>query len=197
MFKTGPKEEPTVTTYAHLFDSCNQDWFVVASILENVLQLLKKERPSIAKAYLRSKEAGCYHNNFLICSIRQISHRTGISIEQYDFSEPQHGKDICDRIICPMKLAVRRFCDEGHDTQAARDMREALLERPVKVVTAAVCEVNDKQRTIDVFKITHFSATITLSLDREKFALGKQTLWEKARVSTTATFCVALRALPP
>ena len=73
-FKTGPKEEPTVTTYAHLFDSSNQDWFAVASILENVLQLLKKEYPSITKAYLRSDEAGCYHNNFLICSIRQISH---------------------------------------------------------------------------------------------------------------------------
>ena len=57
-----------------------------------------------------------------------------------------------------MKLAVRRFCDEGHDIQAARDMRDALLERPVKGVTAAVCEVNEKQRTIDVFKITYFSA---------------------------------------
>ena len=113
VFKTGSKEEPTVTTYAHLFDSCNQDWFAVASILENVFQLLKKEHPSITKAYLRSDEAGCYHNNFLICSIREISHRTGISIEQYEFSEPQHGKDICDRNICPMKLAVRGFCDEG------------------------------------------------------------------------------------
>ena len=158
VFKTGPIEEPTVTTYVHLFDSCNQDWFAVASILENVLQLLKKEHPSIEKAYQRSDQAGCYHNNFLICSMREISHRTGISIEQYDFSEPQHGKDICDRIICPMKLAVRRYCDEGHDIQVARDMREALLERPVKGVTAAVCEVNDEQRTIDVFKITHFSA---------------------------------------
>ena len=58
-----------------------------------------------------------------------------------------------------MKLAVRRFCDEGHDgIQAARDIREALLQRPVKGVTAAVCEVNEKQRTIDVVKITHFSA---------------------------------------
>ena len=28
----------------------------------------------------------------------------------------------------------------------------------VKGVAAAVCEVNEKQRTIDVFKITHFSA---------------------------------------
>ena len=95
-----------------------------------------------------------------------------------------------------MKLAVRRFCDEGHDgIQAARDIREALLQRAVKGVTAAVCEVNEKQRTIDVVKIT--AHTITLSLDREEFALGKHTLWEKARVSTTATFCVALRALPP
>ena len=56
-----------------------------------------------------------------------------------------------------MKLAVRCFCDEGHDIEAARDIREALLERPVKGVTAAVCEVNEKQRTIDVFKITHVS----------------------------------------
>lgn len=78
--------------YSHLFDFCNQDWFAVASILENVLQLLKKEHPSITKAYLRSDEAGCYHNNFLICSIRETSHRTGISIEQYDFSEPQYDK---------------------------------------------------------------------------------------------------------
>ena len=93
-------------------------------------------------------------------SIKKSSHKTGISIEQYDFSEPQHGKDVlcCDRIMCPMKLAVRCFCDEGYDIQAARDMREALLERPVKVVTATVCEVNEKQRTIDVFKIIHFSA---------------------------------------
>ena len=57
-----------------------------------------------------------------------------------------------------MKLAVRCFCDEGHGIQAARNTREALLERPVKGVAAAVCEVNEKQRTIDVFKITHFSA---------------------------------------
>ena len=50
------------------------------------------------------------------------------------------------------------FVTRGHDIQAARDMRDALLERPVKGVTAAVCEVNEKQRTIDVFKITQFSA---------------------------------------
>ena len=95
-----------------------------------------------------------------------------------------------------MKLAVRRFCDEVHDIQAAWDMREALLQRPVKGVAAAVCEVNEKQRTIDVFKITHFSACHNFEFGSGG-KLGKHTLWEKARVSPTATFCVALRALPP
>ena len=37
-------------------------------------------------------------------------------------------------------------------------MREALLKRPVQSVTASVCEVNDKQKTIDVTKIPNFSA---------------------------------------
>ena len=124
-------EEPMVVTYTHIFDTCTQDWFAVASILENLLLTLKMQNPSLSKAFIRSDEAGCYHNNLLIASIHGISQRTGVVIERYDFSEPQHGKDICDRIICPMKQAVRRYCDEGHDIQSAADMREALLERPV------------------------------------------------------------------
>ena len=157
VFKTR-EEEPVVVTYAHLFDSCIQDWFAVGSILENLLLTLKTENPSLSKAYIRSDEAGCYHNNALMASINEISQRTGVVLERYDFSEPQHGKDICDRIICPMKQAVRRYCDEGNDIQSAHDMREALRKRPVQSVTASVCEVNDKQKTIDVTKIPNFSA---------------------------------------
>ena len=77
-----------------MFDTCTQDWFAVASILENLLLTLKVENPSLSKAFIRSDEAGCYHNNLLIASIHGISQRTGVVIERYDFSEPQHGKDI-------------------------------------------------------------------------------------------------------
>ena len=59
-----------------------------------------------------------------MASINDINQRTGVIVERYDFSEPQHGKDmiiICDRIICPMKQAVRRYCDEGNDIQSARE----------------------------------------------------------------------------
>ena len=150
-------EEPMVVTYTHMFDTCTQDWFAVASILENLLLTLKMENPSLSNAFIRSDEAGCYHNNLLIASIHGISIRTGAVIEKYGFSEPQHGKDICDRIICLMKQAVQRYCDEGHDIQSAADMREALLERTVQGVTASVCEVNGKQKSIDVTKIPNFS----------------------------------------
>ena len=57
-----------------------------------------------------------------------------------------------------MKQAVRRYCDEGHDIQSAADMRGALLERTVQGVPASVCEVNGKQKSIDVTKSPNFSA---------------------------------------
>ena len=63
-------EKFDVASYAHLFDSCAQDWYAVVSILENLLNEIKRENPQITKAYLRSDEAGCYHNNFLVPAIR-------------------------------------------------------------------------------------------------------------------------------
>ena len=64
-----------------------------------------------------------------------------------------------------MKQTVRRYCDEEHDIQSAADMREALLERPVQGVTASVCEVNGKQKSIDVTKIPNFSAYLNFEFE--------------------------------
>ena len=120
--KTGQAEEPMVVAFTHLFDTCVQGWFAIAYILENLLFTLKTGHASLGKAYIRSDEAGCSHINLLMANINDINQRTGVIVERYDFSEPQHGKDmiiICDRIICPMKQAVRRYCDEGNDIQSA------------------------------------------------------------------------------
>ena len=104
----------------------------VLSIIENLLHTVKAVRPSITEAYLRSDEAGCYHNNFLIAALKDVGQRAGINIRRYDFSEPQHGKDMCDRILCPMEASIKRFCNEGHDITSASDMTKALKERAVK-----------------------------------------------------------------
>ena len=106
VFKDPNSEEVEVQSYAHLFDLCPQDWYAVASILEDLLVKLKSSNPLICQVYLRSDEAGCYHNNSLVAALSSIGERTGITVKRLDHSEPQHGKDVCDRILCPMKAAI-------------------------------------------------------------------------------------------
>ena len=50
----------------------------------------------------------------------------GITVARYDFSEPQQGKDVCDRVLCPMKK--KAYCAEGHDIMNVGAMH-ALMSR--------------------------------------------------------------------
>jgi len=152
---------------AHLFDSCTQDWYAVASILEDLLVKFKSSHPSISQVYLRSDEAGCYLNNSLIAALPSMGERTGISVRRFDHSEPQQGKDICDRILCPMKAAIRTFCNEGHDILSANDMHIALKERQVKGTTAAVCSVGESNKNAEFRKLEGFSKFHNLSFEFE------------------------------
>ena len=139
---------------------------------------IEMENPSLSKAFIRSDEAGCYHNSLLRASIHGISQRTGVVIERYEFSGPRNLNDIYDRIICPMKQAVRRYCDEGHDIQSAADMRDSLRETTVQGVTASVCEVGSKQKSIDVTKIPTSVHTTTSNSSLEASAFVRRTLWD-------------------
>ena len=153
-FSTGKVE---LKSYAHIFDSCQQDWYAVCSIIENTLEALKKKQPHISRVSLRSDQAGCYHNNSLMAAVRDVGERVGITVRLYDFSKPQYGKDVCDRILCPMKSAIRRYCNEGHDVISANDMRTALSEPPVRGTTACVCSVNELHLTLAVNRMDGFS----------------------------------------
>ena len=85
----------------------------------------------------------------------------------FDFSEPRSGKDVCDRILCPLKGTIRRFCNEGHDVLTASDMHTVLKERPVRGYTAAVCLVNEAKKDLDITKILQFSAMHDFSYQQE------------------------------
>ena len=116
---------------------------------------------------MRSDEAGCYHNNSLIAALPSIGERTGISVRRFDHSEPQHGKDICDRILCPMKAAIRTFCDEDHDILTANDMHIALKERQIKGTNAAVCSVDESNKNAEIRKVEDFSKFHNFSFELE------------------------------
>ena len=81
------EESLEVTCYVHLVNSCRQDCFAVLSILENLLSTIKQGNPEVTKVYLRSDEAGCYHNSKLVSSFQDLGYRLGIEIVKYD-----HGK---------------------------------------------------------------------------------------------------------
>ena len=142
------EESLGVTCYVHLLNSRKQDWFSALSVLENLFVTIKLQNPGIKKAFLRSDEAGCYHNSKLVSSLRELGHHQGIELVRYDHSEPQAGKDMCDRILCLLKASIRRYCNEGHDVVSAKDMYNALKERPVRGTTASVCIVQEQNSTV-------------------------------------------------
>ena len=79
--KDADKKHINVSSFAHLFDSCTQDWFAVTSIAENLLCNVRSIYPCVKTAYFRSDEAGCYHNNLLIVALKDVGVRTGITVK--------------------------------------------------------------------------------------------------------------------
>ena len=117
-----PESSLSVEVFVHVFDSCNQDQIAVASITQNILSTLKKLYPELTGVY-----AGCYHGGYLLTSLPSIGLETGIRGIGYDFSEAQHGKDICDRKTATMKQHARRFVAETKtDILTACDLKKAL-----------------------------------------------------------------------
>ena len=96
-----------------------------------------------------------------------------MEVKRYDFSEPQHGKDVCDRIICPLKASLRKFCDEGNDITSAVKMKGALSAHPVKGTLSSVNKVNDSVIHLETKKIKHFSNYHNFKFDGQGITVWK------------------------
>ena len=135
-------------TFIHLFDECSQNWFRVASIIEDSLTTIKRQESRLNEAFLRSDNAGCYHCAFLVLSLPSLGQRVGIWIARYEFSEAQAGKDICDRQAAALKSHIRRHINEGNDVKTANDMKAASDSHGgIKGCSSAVCKGDEKSLT--------------------------------------------------
>ena len=95
--------------------------------------------------YLRSDNAGCYHCGYILLSLP----KKGVKITRYDFSEPQAGKDICDRRIIAVKSHMRCFLNEGNDVKTASDMKAAFeTYGGIKDCYAGVCRAQASVQTM-------------------------------------------------
>ena len=62
---------------------------------------------------------------------------------RYDFSEPQAGKDICDRKAASLKAHIKRWVNENHEVITAEDIKAALESHGgIKGCRVAVVEVD-------------------------------------------------------
>ena len=58
---------------------------------------------------------------------------------RYDFSDPQSGKDVCDRKIAPMKSQITVYVNEKHNATNAAEIKTAIEStRGVKGYRVAV-----------------------------------------------------------
>ena len=99
--------------------------------------------------------------------------RVGVSVRQCDFSEPQQGKDICDRIICPLKTSVRTYCNEGSDVRSAEDMHRALTRHVVKGTTVSVNCVNDGVAQLDANRLLNISSFHNFEYHEDEITVWK------------------------
>ena len=84
--------------------------------------------------------------------------RSGIKILRYDFSDPQAGKDICDRKTAPMKAHIKRWVNEKHDVLTAEDMKQAIESHGgLKGCRVAVVEVDISKDVVKDNKIPGIS----------------------------------------
>ena len=101
----------------------------------------------------------------LLLSLPFIGQPTGMTILRYDFSEPQSGKDICDRKTAPMKAHIRRCVNEKHNVITAKDMKTAIESHGgVKGVRAVVVQV-DINKEITANKILSISLLNNFSFE--------------------------------
>ena len=139
---------------------------------------------NLSEALLRSNNAGCYHNAYLILSLPSLGERVGIRIFRYDYNDSRANKDVCDRRIATLKSHMRRFINEGNDINTANDMKVAIeLYGEVKCCYATVAEIQDSFQSV-----TKHSMTGIQALNNFLFESAGLRAWKTYNVGTGRFF---------
>ena len=92
------------------------------------------------------------------------------SVLRYDFSDPQSGKDFCDRKIVPCKQRLPHHVTENHNMESAKDIKKGLESPPgIAGASFAECKINQSvtsagatnNNILGITKYDDFSHTTT------------------------------------
>ena len=104
---------PKVRTFVHILDKGNQDWFAVLSILEDLVQQLKRLSPVLKELFYEVTTLAVT-TTLPYLSVHQPSQEQGgLALKNDSFSDPNSGKDVCDTKVTPLKAHIARYLNEG------------------------------------------------------------------------------------
>ncbi|KAI8490860.1 hypothetical protein Bbelb_312790 [Branchiostoma belcheri] len=134
-----------------------KDSNAVVSVLEHTVQQLKAELPALKSVYVRSDNAGCYHNTLILQAAKHISEATGVTIRRVDYCDPQGGKGSCDRKAATVKSHIKSWINEGHNVETADEFKTAVESHGgIPGVKVFLCEV-DTEETVTSIKLDGIS----------------------------------------
>lgn len=120
-------DEPLdILSYVHLLQNGTQGWFTVSKILTHTLQMLHESHPHLREVYLRSDNAGCYHCTPLLACLWKLRNDSFVTIREYNFSEAQSGKDLCDSRTGSCRMHILNYINEGNNVTNVFEMKDAL-----------------------------------------------------------------------
>ena len=110
-----------------------------------------------------------------------------VSESESSASDPQAGKDVCERRIATLKSHMRRFINEGNDINTANDMKVAIESYGgVKGCYATVAEIQDSFQSMTKHSITGIQA-----LNNFLFESAGLRAWKAYNVGTSRSFSLA------
>lgn len=98
-----------VLTLVHVVQEGQQGWFTVAHLIRDIIDQVKVRYPNVNEIFLKSDNAGCYHSSALIAFLFHLNINASVKVLEYNFSEPQSGKDICDAKTSHCKMHIFRY----------------------------------------------------------------------------------------
>ena len=135
-------------TFAHIFQSCNQDSVTVLAIIDDVLKQFKTTMPDVNCVYFRQDNAGCYHSASTLLAIQQVANKYHITVKTAD---PQGGKGSFDRKAATIKNHVRIYLNSGQDVETADQLKNAIESSGgVSGVRASLCDKLDIPKSAPV-----------------------------------------------
>ena len=99
--------------FVYLLTSTSQDSDAVIGIIDSVFEQISVQFRN-KSIYLRVDNAGCNHNQSLVCVLPYLENKHDHKIKRFDFCEPQTRTDVCDRIIAQIKRHLRVYVDQGN-----------------------------------------------------------------------------------